>query len=79
MKIVIKGKEVLNNKVLDVMIRPLTTVPPDTPVVQALDLMRKKNIRRLPVVSDGHLHGIVTIHRDLLYWALAPHKGAAPE
>ena len=70
MRAIIGGKEVLSKRVPDVMVHPLTSVPPETPVVQALQLMRSKNIRRLPVVSNEKLRGIVTVHRDLLYWAL---------
>ena len=70
MKAFMDGREVLSKGVIDVMVRPLTSVSPETPVVQALQLMRSKNIRRLPVVSDEKLHGIITVHRDLLYWAL---------
>jgi predicted transcriptional regulator len=32
--------------------------------------MKEKGIRRLPVVSQGKLEGIITIHSDLLYWVL---------
>jgi CBS domain-containing protein len=75
MKTMMRGNEVLRNKLSGVMSLPLTTVPPDTPVVEALNLMMKKNIRRLPIVSDGVLQGIITIHQDLLYWALAAASG----
>mgnify|MGYP000194268338 CR=1 FL=1 len=36
------------------------TVSPDATIAEALDLMRKNNIRRLPVVKNGKLVGIVT-------------------
>lgn len=36
----------------------LRTVTPDTPAVQALELMSSEDINQLPVVSDGHLEGI---------------------
>jgi CBS domain-containing protein len=78
MKAMMQGKDILRNKVADVMTLPLTTVPPETPVVEALDLMKKKNIRRLPVVSDGELQGIITIHTDLLYWALTATRADTP-
>jgi CBS domain-containing protein len=74
MKLIMQGRDVLNRKVAEVMSNPLTTVRPETSVVEALDLMKKKNIRRLPVVSDGQLQGIITIHSDLLYWALTATK-----
>jgi CBS domain-containing protein len=70
MKEIVKGKNVLHREVGSIMSRPLISVRPDTPVVDALDLMRKKDIRRLAVVDGEKLEGLVTVHRDLLYWAL---------
>jgi len=70
MKEIVKDKNVFQKDVGSIMSRPLVSVPPDTPVVDALDLMRKRDIRRLPVVNGERLEGLVTVHRDLLYWAL---------
>ena len=43
------------------MSKPVITVRPETPMPEALDLMRKEHIRRLPVVNKrGELIGIVT-------------------
>lgn len=36
------------------------TISPDATIAEALEIMRKNNIRRLPVVKDGKLVGIVT-------------------
>ena len=36
------------------------TISPDATIAEALDLMRNNNIRRLPVVKNGKLVGIVT-------------------
>lgn len=48
------------------------TVSPTTPVPVALRLMRDKNVRRLPVVTeDGQLAGIVS-DKDLLYASPSP-------
>jgi CBS domain-containing protein len=71
MKEIINDKNAFQKDVGSLMRQPLVSVSPDTPVVDALDLMRKEDIRRLPVVNKGKLEGIVTVHRDLLYWALA--------
>ncbi len=50
----------------DRMSHPVITVPPDMPVVDALNLMRVEHIRRTPVVDDkGKLVGIVS-DKDLL-------------
>jgi acetoin utilization protein AcuB len=49
------------------MTHPVITVPPDTPMQDALNLMRKEHIRRLPVVDHrGALIGMVS-ERDLLH------------
>ncbi|MGA9191946.1 MAG: CBS domain-containing protein [Anaerolineales bacterium] len=49
------------------MTHPVITVEPDTPVQEALNMMRRENVRRMPVTdSAGHLVGIVA-ERDLLH------------
>ncbi|HMQ35129.1 MAG TPA: CBS and ACT domain-containing protein [Chloroflexaceae bacterium] len=47
------------------MNRPVISVSPETPVNDALHLMRSEHIRRAPVVSHGKLVGIVSM-KDLL-------------
>lgn len=37
---------------------PVISVPPDIPIIDALNLMRREHIRRAPVVKDGRLIGI---------------------
>ncbi len=71
MKEIAKDRNAFDKDVGSLMRRPLISVSPDTLVVDALDLMRKKAIRRLPVVNRGKLEGLVTVHTDLLYWALS--------
>jgi CBS domain-containing protein len=39
----------------------LATVAPDTPLDQAAQLMRERSVRRLPVVANDRIVGIVTI------------------
>ncbi len=51
--------------VKDRMSAPVVTVPHDTPIMDALDLMKQRNIRRLPVVKKGKMVGIVS-DKDLL-------------
>ena len=48
------------------MSHPVITISPDMPVMDALGIMRKDHIRRLPVVRHGKLVGIVS-EKDLLY------------
>jgi CBS domain-containing protein len=46
--------------VKSIMSSPIITVPPDTEITEALRIMAKNKIRRLPVVVQGKLVGIVT-------------------
>ncbi len=49
------------------MTHPVITIEADTPVQEALNMMRRDHVRRLPVTdSKGHLVGIVA-ERDLLH------------
>lgn len=43
-----------------VMSTPVVTIGADEPIATAADEMRTHSIRRLPVVADGNLVGIVT-------------------
>jgi Zn-dependent protease/predicted transcriptional regulator len=36
----------------------LRTVAPDTPAIQALELMSREDMNQLPVIYDGHLQGV---------------------
>ncbi|HYB69837.1 MAG TPA: CBS domain-containing protein [Candidatus Bathyarchaeia archaeon] len=59
-------------KVRDVMARNPINIDPEAAVGTALDVMRTKHVRHLPVVDEaGTLVGIVT-DRDLRHAALAP-------
>ena len=58
--------------VKDRMTQNPVTVSPDTSVSEALNLMRQKKVRRMPVVDKrGHLVGIVA-EKDLLYASPSP-------
>ncbi len=48
-----------------IMHTELVTVAPDTPTVEAIDLMHRHGISILPVVQDGRLVGYVTEHTFL--------------
>lgn len=47
------------------MSQPVITVEPNMPIMDALNLMKEKNIRRTPIVRKGKLVGIVS-DKDLL-------------
>lgn len=50
-----------NQKVSDVMTTNVTSAPPDMDVHSAANIMASNQIRRLPVVDNGNLVGIVAI------------------
>jgi len=64
-----KIKGIYDRPVSRSMSRPLVTVPANTPVWDAFELMVTRRIRRLPVVEQGRLVGIVT-ERDLFKWVM---------
>ena len=43
----------------DIMTSPVITIPPETPVPEALELMRKNHINSLVVVDKGAISGII--------------------
>jgi len=54
------------------MTRHPVTISPDTPINEALDIMRREKVRRLPVLDKrGKLVGIV-LEKDLLYASPSP-------
>jgi predicted transcriptional regulator len=54
-------------RVEDLMTPDVITIAPDTHVMHVLDIMIKKHIRRLPVVNDGVIEGMVYLS-DLFYF-----------
>ena len=56
----------LNGKVADFMTTDVTTVSGDVSLVELAEIFRSTRVRRLPVVSDGKLLGVVS-RRDLLF------------
>jgi len=36
------------------------TIPSNTPILEAMDILKKQKIRQLPVVDNGVLVGLVT-------------------
>jgi CBS domain-containing protein len=61
----------------DIMTRDVVTVSPDAPLRDAVELMVRHRIRRLPVVDANGMVGIIT-RSDLLHaFLIASSKGAA--
>jgi len=55
-------------RVEDLMSTELITVRPDTQLIMAMDIMIQKHLRRLPVVDDGKVIGI--LYRSDLFFHL---------
>ena len=62
------GQNIYDDIAGRLMSSPIVTVPLDTPVRQAVELMITRKIRRLPILDQGRLVGIVT-ERDLFKWS----------
>ena len=62
------GQNIYDDIAGRLMSSPIITVASDTPVRQAVELMVTRKIRRLPIVDQGRLVGIVT-ERDLFKWS----------
>jgi CBS domain-containing protein len=65
-----------SRKVVDVMTRRVITATPDTPLREIATLLEKHGIKRVPIVSDGKVVGIVS--RANLLQALASVKNMPP-
>jgi len=66
---VVKGNSVLKKSAKKTMSKLRVTASPQMSVQQAFELMLKNEVRRLPVLDDGKLIGIVT-EKDLMRWVL---------
>lgn len=65
LKVLLKNKRASEVKAKEIMSSPLITIWSGTPIEEACELAAKKRIKRLPVVENGVLIGIVSI-RDVL-------------
>lgn len=61
LRAVAKGKDINNSKVSECMSKGCITASPDTDAHEAAALMARKQIRRLPIVQNGELAGIVAL------------------
>jgi CBS domain-containing protein len=59
-KVAGKGLDPKNVKVAEVMSTPLITIDPDADLTEAAKMMKQHKIRRLAVVREGNLRGVVT-------------------
>jgi len=66
----IRGNQLLSLPVSQLMSKPLQTASPDTEIWRAFETMLKLGVRRLPIMKDDKLVGIVT-EKDLTRWVLS--------
>jgi CBS domain-containing protein len=59
-KVVAEGKNPVNLKVKDIMTKNVIMVSPSDELDYVVDVMKKKRIKKLPVVEGSNLIGIVT-------------------
>lgn len=52
-------------KVIEILSTPLITVEPETSIVEASEIMLKANIKRLPVLENGKITGVIS-NTDIL-------------
>jgi CBS domain-containing protein len=78
------GREVLaaeytrehSRKVADLMTRDVITATPDTPVSEIAELLERNRIKRVPIVKDGKIVGLVS-RANLLHALASLRKHAA--
>jgi signal-transduction protein with cAMP-binding, CBS, and nucleotidyltransferase domain len=58
-RVLAEGKSAAS-KVSEIMTHPLKVIDPDAPIKEAARRMVNKRIRRLPVIKDNKLVGIIT-------------------
>jgi len=68
-RVVVKGSRALKTPAKKVMSKLRVTAAPETSVQNAFELMLQNKVRRLPVLENGKLVGIVT-EKDLMRWVL---------
>ena len=76
-RVIHKSREPEKTCVSDIMSKPLIAAPPNMHAREASRIMLERNIRKLPVVENGQLVGLVTL-TDLIS-ALVPHRIARTE
>jgi CBS domain-containing protein len=65
----LRGDSLLKLPVRSLMSRPLQTAEPNMEIWRTFETMLKLGVRRLPIVDNGKLVGIVT-EKDLTRWVL---------
>ena len=67
-RVVAKERNIRTTRAREIMSSPIIHVEPQTPLTQAMRIMAQSRIRRLAVLKNHSLVGIVT-SRDILRWS----------
>ena len=59
-KVIAKGRDPSATQITDVMSSPLVTIDPDDDLLKATQVMREQNVRKLVVVRDEIIYGVIT-------------------
>jgi len=60
-RVIAAGRDVGSTSVSDVMSRPLHPAAPGDPLDRVVEVMSARGVRRVPIVRDGSLVGMVTL------------------
>lgn len=71
------ARELEARRVEEVMSREVSSVAPDTPIAEVVELMERRRIKRVPVVADGKVVGIVSRANLLRALSRAAESGKA--
>jgi CBS domain-containing protein len=61
-KVILKGKSSTDTRVSDIMSTDLPKISPDSSIEECMQLMSVNNIRYLPVFTEQHLVGIISVN-----------------
>ena len=68
-RVVAEGLDPEKVQVFEVMTSSIATVPLETPIREAANIMSQNRIRYLPVFEEGQLYGVISVG-DILAWKL---------
>ena len=68
-RVVAEGLDPEKVKVSEAMTSSIATVPLETPIREAANIMSQNRIRHLPVLEEGKLYGVISVG-NILAWKL---------
>ena len=68
-RVVAEGLNPEKVKISEAMTSSIATVPLETPIREAANIMSQNRIRHLPVLEEGKLYGVISVG-DILAWKL---------